>query len=82
MALELMHVLLFAMWAALIISFYIKDYAVLILVSFIFVGWGLKALLEGIGGVQDWFTEIVALCHIFAGVYLFLRGSWETYKNL
>lgn len=76
-----MPILLFVMWAALIISFFIKDFGVLALTSFMFIFWGIKVLTEGLLGVQDWFTEAISWSHIFIGLIVFIRGSYELYKD-
>ena len=81
MALDIIYVLLLVCWGGLVLGFSIKDYAVTSLSSIFLVCWGLNFVLKGVGGVQDWFTESFAVINIFTGLYIFLRSSWELYKN-
>lgn len=81
MAWEMMYTMLFALWGALIIGFYIKDYAILALVSLLFLFWGLKVVTEGLAGEIDMYTDAFGGIHLAIGLYLFLRSSYETYKN-
>ncbi len=81
MVLDIVYVLLFVAWGGLILGFNRKDYTITNLSSIFLICWGLNAVLKGLGGFQDWFTEAFAVINIFTGLYIFIRSSWELYKN-
>lgn len=81
MALDTMFVILLACWGIVLFGFYIKDFYVVALPCLGIVVWGLQVIIKGLVGYQDWFTETFAIVNAFAALYIFLRGSWELYKN-
>jgi len=82
MALDIIYVLLLVAWAGICLGFYVKDYLILSLSSIFLIVWSINALMKGIMGYQDWFTEAFCVVNLMVGCYNFVRGSWELYKDM
>ncbi len=79
---DMIYIILIIGWAGMGLGFSIKDYAITVISSILLTIWGLYILLNGMVGIQDWFTEAISIIHIFTGLYVFLRASYEMYKEM
>lgn len=82
MALDIMYVLLIIAWAGICVGFFVKDYAITSLFSIFLVVWGVKVLMEGLVGFQDWMTDAFAIVNLMVALYVFIRGGYELYKDM
>jgi hypothetical protein len=82
MALSVVFIVLLFAWAFLVFAFYVKEPYLVMLASILNIVWGVYVVLYGFDGVQDWFTEALAMVNAMGNCYIFVRAGWEEYKQL
>ena len=82
MVLSVVFIVLLFSWAFLFFGFYLKDPYLTMLASILNIAWGVYVVLYGFDGVQDWFTEALAIVNAMSACYILVRAGWEEYKNI
>ena len=78
---EMNYVFFVIVWVILIIGFYYRNYPITVIGGIFLITLGIWCFLEGFD-VDSWLNESLGISHLMMGVYIFLRGTWEQYKDL
>ena len=79
---ETIHIILLAAYVLLILGFKYREYVFGAIAGILLVVWGIYVIENGLTGLDQWLYEAIAGIHIMLGLYVFLRGTWEVYKDM
>lgn len=76
------YILIIIAWTLIILGFQYKDYLFGSLGSIFLLALGVYIALNGLTGINNLSTQTLAVVQIAVGAYIFIRGSYEIYKNM
>lgn len=79
--LEIRYFLIIIAWVMLFIGFYYKNYVITVLGGVFIAILGIHLYRFGLLGVGTFLLTTLALVHVLIGSYVFIKGTWEQYKD-
>jgi len=78
---DFIYILIMIGWVMLLVSFYYKDYPIGAIGAMLLMAIGVYILYNGLPDANDFLNKIIGIIHCGIGGYVFIRGTWEQYKN-
>jgi hypothetical protein len=79
---DIRYFLVLVGWVLLLVGFWSKKYPIAAFAGMMLMVIGVHIVIYGLPEIQDTFLlTSLALVQITVGGYVFVRGTWEQYKN-
>jgi len=76
---EYIYVVIVITWVALLLSFLIKELWMLMFTGLIMMALGIHILTQGLVGVNNNATQILAFLNMFIGFYVLMKSAEEVW---